>query len=248
VNFVNPYIEVYFNPEKLKAENKIPFYKEVCWIYLKNIDNRLKLFRHRINIELIDFVPVSKTMQFGSVYKYTLMPDQPFNALGSADKRRKFLDVVYEAFKELGKENNWDLIVLEDAYQKSIPQLDKFEYYTESKLNRSKQISGQLELTLDGNWLSFHAIFCYLETNQKQKIKLFDSSEDNLSWGRMFKEYGWYDHVRFGLQFLKGDLWIVINTESGNVEEIIRPNWFDLQKIEAYLEELKKPAYDNGFV
>lgn len=247
MNFLNPFIEVYFYPEKLKAENIIPFYKEVSWIYLKNIDNRLKLFQHRLNIEIIDAVPLRKTMKFGSIYRYTLMLDQPFNALSDVDKRRRLLDIVYEAFKVLGDENNWDLNVIEDAYQKSITQLDRFEYYTESKLNRSKQISGQIELTLNGNWLSIHAIMYYLDANQKQKIKLFESSEDNLSWGKVFKEFGWYDNVRFGLKFLKGDLWIVINTESGNAEEIIKPKKFDLKKIEKYLEELKKPGYNSGF-
>lgn len=247
MNFVNPFIEVYFNPEKSKAENNIPFYKEVCWVYLKNIDNRLKLFQHRLNIEILDAAPLRKTMKFGSIYRYSLMLDHPFNAMSLAHKRRKLLDIVYEAFTVLGNENNWDLNVIEDAYQKSITQLDRFEYYTESKLNRNKKISSQIELTLNGNWLSIHANIYFLDTNEKQRIKLLDSSEDNLSWRRMFKEYGWYDNVRFGLKFLKGDLWIVINTESGKVEEITKPNKFDLKKIETYLEELKKPAYNSGF-
>lgn len=247
MNFVNPYIEIYFNPKTLKAENNIPFYKEVSWIYLKNLDNKLRLFQHRLNIEIIDRVPLRKTMKFGSVYCYTLMLDQPFNTLSDTDKRRKFLDIIYEAFNVVGDENNWDLDVIEEAYKKSLNQLDRFEYFTKSKLNRNKQSSGQIELTLNGNWLSIHANIDLLTTNQKKRIRLIDTGEHNLSWSRMFKEFGWYDNFKFGLKFLKGDLWIVINTENGQVEELIKPNRFDLKKIETYLDELKEPAYNSGF-
>lgn len=245
MNFANPFIEVYFRPQTLKSENDIPFYKEVCWIFLKNIDNRLKLYQHRINIEISETAPRNNTMKFGSIYGYILKLDKSFNETIDSERRRKFLDLIHDALNILGTENNWDLAVVEDAYKKSLGQLDKFEYLTKKKMNRSKHKSGQIELTLKGNWLSFHVHIFNLETSQKEKIKLFDTSEDNLSWNRMFKEFGWYDNSRFGLKFLKGDLWIVINIENGQVEELINPNKFDLKKISKYLEELKKPAYNN---
>ena len=54
MNFVNPYIEIYFRPDTLRVDNNIPFYKEVSWTFLKNIENRLKLFQHRVNIVIVD--------------------------------------------------------------------------------------------------------------------------------------------------------------------------------------------------
>jgi hypothetical protein len=63
----------------------------------------------------------------------------------------------------------------------------------------------------------------------------------------MFKEFGWLDNKRFGLKFLTGDLWIVFNIENGQVEVVRRPKKFDLKKIEDYLTELKKPAYNMAY-
>lgn len=245
MNFVNPYIEIYFNSQTLKDENNIPFYKEVCWTFLKNIDNRLKLFKNRLNIEISDNKPLKNTMKFGSIYRYTLKLDKSFNETVNSDKRRKLLDIIFEAFNTIGTENNWELEVIEDAYKKSLEQLDKFEFITENKLNRSKNKSGQIELTLDGNWMSIHANIYQLGTNRNEKTKLLDTSEYNLSWNRMFKEFGWHDNSKFGLKFLKGDLWIVINTENGQVEELIKPNKFDSKEINTFLEELKRPAFQS---
>lgn len=245
MNFVNPYISVYYNPESLHAENKIPFYKEVCWVFLKNLDNRLKLFKHRLNIEIVDTVPLRTTMKFGSIYGYILKLDKPFNKIIESEKRRKFLDIVYEAFMAIGVENNWDLDVIEDTYKKSLTQIDRFEYLTEGKLNRTKKNFGQIELTLNGNCLTVHAVIHQISTNQKEKIKLIDTDEGNLSWSRMFKEFGWLDNTKFGLKFLSGDLWIVLNIENGQIEEFKRPKSYDLKKIEDYLENFKKPWHKN---
>lgn len=247
MNFVNPYIAIYFRPDTLRVNNNISFYKELSWTFLKNIENRLKLFQHRVNIVIVDSEPLKKTMKFGSIYEYNIKLEKPFNAIPEIEKRKKLLDIIYEAFKLLGAENNWDLNVIEDAYLKSFNQIDKFEYLTENKLNRNKEFYGQLRLTLQGNVLTFHVEVNHLTKNITELFRLFEASEDNLSWNRMFKEFGWLDNVRFGLKFLAGDLWIVINVENGQVEEFKRPKKFDLKKIEDYLTELKKPAYNTQY-
>jgi len=247
MNFVNPYIEIYFRPETLRTRNNIPFYKEVSWTFLKNVGNRLKLFQHRLNIVITDTEPLKKTMKFGSIYEYSLKLDKSFNEIADSEKRRKLLDLIYDAFKLVGVENNWDISVIEDAYIKSLNQIDKFEYLTEIKLNRNKQLSGQIKLTLEGNVLTFHVEVCHINKNTKEIFKLFELSEDNFSWNRMIKEFGWLDNVRFGLKLLSGDLWIMINVENGQVEEFKRPKKFDLKKIEDYLTELKKPAYNTVY-
>jgi len=247
MNFINPYIEIYFRPDILRTKNSIPFYKEVSWTFLKNIDKRLKLFQHRLNIVIVDTEPLQKTMKFGSVYEYYLKLDRPFNDIIDVEKRKMLLDIIYSAFKKLGTENNWDLNVIEDAYLKSLNQIDKFEYSTETKLSKDKQLKGQLKLTLKENVLTFHVEVIHLTNSSKEIFKLFDTSEDNLSWDRMFKEFGWLDNKRFGLKFLTGDLWIVINIENGQVEVARRPKKFDLKKVEDYLTELKKPAYNMAY-
>lgn len=247
MNFINPYLEIYFRPDSFREQNNISFYKEVCWTFLKNIDNRLKLFQHRINIVISDIEPTKKTMRFGSIYECSWKLSQPFNDFPEIKKREKLLCLIYESFKLLGDEYNWDLNVIDDAYLKSTNQIENFEFRTENKLNRNKQLLGQIKFLLEKNTVTFFVEINEVSQKSNDVVKLFETSEDNLSWNRMFKEFGWFDNARFGLKFLNGELWIVLNIENGKVEELKRPKKFEIKKIDSYLEILKRPAYKGDW-
>jgi len=248
MNFINPYTEIYFRPQSLKTENHLPFYKEVIWIFLKNLDNKLKLFQHRLNIVFTDTEESRKTMKFGSIYEYRQRIEKPFNEIQESEKRRKLLEIVYQAFVQIGTENNWDLDVIENAYLKSINEIGVFEYFTDNKISKNKQLSGQIKMDLKGNSLTFFALINEINSDTTRHFKLLETSEDNLSWHRMFKEFGWLDNQKFGLKLLSGELWIVLNFENGEVEEIKRPKKLELKKIEDVLNDLKKPAYNSVFI
>ena len=243
MNFINPYIEFYFADDEIKSDNNIKFHKEVSWTFLKNINNRLKLNRHRLNIEFVNEKPLHETIKFGSIFIYQLKLEKPFNEIIESEKRRKLLDIIYTAFLKLGVVNNWDLEIIEDAYLKSLEEIDHFEYSTEIKLQKNKQYYGQLKLTLVKNKLTFNAEIIDLTNHSNKIYKLLETNEDNLSWNKMFKDVGWLDNDRFGLKFLNGDLWIVVNMVTEQVEELIRPKKFDLKKIEELLLAINKPPY-----
>ncbi len=247
MNIINPYTEIYFRPESLKTENHLPFYKEVIWTFLKNLDNKLKLFQHRLNIVFIDTEDTKRTMKFGSIFEYRLRLERPFNKIEESEKRRQLLKIIYQAFIQVGTENKWDLNVIENAYLRSINEIGAFEYLTDDRINKTKQLSGQIKMELRENLLTFYIVFKEIKNDTVKLCKLLETGEDNLSWRRMFKEFGWLDNQRFGLKFLTGDLWLIVNFETGQVEEFKRPKKFDLKKIEDYLFELKKPAYNFSY-
>lgn len=245
MNFINPYTEIYFRPQSLKTENYLPFYKEVIWIFLKNLDNRLKLFQHRLNIVFTDTEDSKKITKFGSIYEYRQRIEKPFNEIEEQEKRRKLLEIIYRAFIEVGTENKWDLSVIENAYLKSINEIGVFEYFSENKTSKNKKLSGQIKMVLKGNSLTFYALINEISSDSTRLFKLLETSEDNLSWHRMFKEFGWFDNQKFGLKLLSGELWIVLNFENGEVEEIKRPKKLELKKIEDVLNDLNKPEYNS---
>ncbi|WP_276371476.1 hypothetical protein [Chryseolinea sp. H1M3-3] len=237
MNFINPYVTIYADD---KAINQLPFCTEVIWTFLKNIDNRLKLFQHRLNIYISESEEPKRISKFGSIYEYRTKLARPFHGISEFEKRNELLNLIFEAFDAVGREHKWAISVVRDAYSKSITQLGTFEYLTESKLNRRKKLSGQLKLNLNGRTLIFNAEINHMDNNFRKSYELLLTDEYNFSWNRMFREFGWYDNQRFGLKFLSGDLWIVINTEDGQFEEILNPKKFDLKKIEKYLLDLKK--------
>jgi hypothetical protein len=109
MNFIHPYLEIYFEPSELREEVEIPFYKEVAWIFLKNLDRRLKLLQHRLNINFTNDTPTREPWRFGSIFMYYIKLDkQFFNEAGELEKREKLLDIIYLAFSILGKAYEWD--------------------------------------------------------------------------------------------------------------------------------------------
>lgn len=244
MNFIHPYLEIYFKPTELREEVEIPFYKEVVWIFLKNLDSRLKLLQHRLNINFTNDTPTREFWQFGSIFMYDIKLDkQFFKDAGELEKREKLLDIIYLAFSILGKEYEWNQTAIEDAYIKSKPEINKFEYYTEFKINRNKKYSGQLRLQLFGNELQIVAIIKNNHDGKCLNFNLLNTDEGNLSWYRRIKKFGWLDNNKFGLKFIDGDLWIVLDVENNVVKDIVKPKKSTLGKINELMVELKKPAY-----
>lgn len=244
LRFINPYVSFYFESESLKFRNPIPFEKEVAWTFLKNLDSRLKLFKHRLNIVFVDSVPYSETRQFGSIYEFRKFLEQPFEEQEESANRIRLLEIIYEAFMNLGKENSWDLDAVDDSYAKSKGQIERFEHSTESKKSQDRKYSGRLLFSLKGNLLTFKAEVTKLVSNERIEYVLLETDEDNLSWSRMFNHFGWMDNSRFGFKFLGGDLWVVFNIETLEIEEVKKPKKFNPVELENYLLQLKKPVYD----
>lgn len=238
MNFINPYITIYFEPKTLIELYKLPFEKEVIWIFLKNLNNRLKLSRYcRVNIYITNVEVLKPINKCGTVYEYTFHLIKPFETTSAG--RLEFLEVLYEAFKNIGIQYNWDLEILKDTYIKSKLEVNKFEYFSENKFNRKKNLMGNIFFTLNGNMLEVHAGIKNNSENSINNISLFVTDEDNQSWFGLIREFGWYDNLRFGLKFLNGDLWIVVNSETLEIEKLIQPKKNGLNKIEEFLEQLE---------
>ena len=238
MNFLNPLPEIYFAEPLPKGVNPRPaFYKEVFWIFLKNLDNRLKLFKHRLNIEFTTAEVKKSVMKYASIYQYNVHISNLEKL--SEISRIGLLDIVYSAFKNIGTEYQWDIDVIEDAYQKSLNEINApVEYTTNQKINKIRKSKAHLLLTLKAYTLTFNA--CIKSGNgTTETFKLLETNEGNFSWVKMFKEFGWYDNDRFGLKFLKGDLWLVINLETEKIEELINPKYHTQSQIDSFIKQLK---------
>ncbi|WP_207432874.1 hypothetical protein [Sabulibacter ruber] len=244
MNFINPYTSIYFCQEELRTAYNIPFYKEVIWVFLKCLDNRLKLFKHRVNIHISDREELLKTRRFGSIYEYFVRIDQnTFTQLDEPTKRSVLLDVVHRAFLELADCHGWDKEAINSAYEHAKREGLYFYSQTKSKTNRSKSLTASLHFELTGNTLTFSSHITDLRNGSVQKVFLLKTDEDHFSWWRRIKDFGWYDNQRFGLKLLNGELWIVNNTASGEIEEIINQNKKEIKEINQMLFFLKEPPF-----
>ena len=239
MNFINPFISLYFRPTKLYDRTYFPFENEIFWGFLKNLDNRLGLYRHRVNIVFVNDEVKAIPARYGSIFEYEKKFDKAWGELREQSKRKLLLDIVYEAFTAIGKKFDWDLDVIEDAYIKSITEVGQFKYVTASKNNRSKTLSGQIRLVLTGRELTISAIITDNKNDSEKIFRLLTTDEDTLSWEQRIRKFGWYDNQKFGLKFLSGDLWILINVDNGQIQEIKTPKKASIEKIEKYLIELK---------
>lgn len=244
MNFINPYTTIYFDSVELRMLTNIPFYKEIIWLFLKHLDNRLKLFRHRVNIHFTNTDQTIKTRQFGSIYDYyTKVDKEAFKTLDDLSRRKLLLNIIYQAFKELAECYDWDRSVIDLAYVSSLNEDLHFNFETASKKNRKKFYTASIQFTLVGNTLVFYSLITNTETKEIKKVKLLETNEDYFSWEKRFKEYGWYDNERFGLKLLSGELWIVAHCITGEIQEIIRPNKKTSKEIHNLLARLKEPPF-----
>ena len=239
MNFINPYIEIYYRPESLKERFDISFYKEILWLFLKNLDNRLKMYKHRVNIVFVDSESLTGSFRFGSIYENRVFINiTDFEKQNEYNKRKTLLEIVYNTFIELANVNGWDKDIIKDAYKKSMKDNYQFSYQTDFKTNRNKEARGNIKLSLTENAVTLTAKVEKTNSDEKIESDLLIIGEHIISWHRLIREFGWYDNSRFGLKFLSGQLWILVNLENMQTETIINPKKRLRSDIELFLNEL----------
>ncbi|RKD89854.1 hypothetical protein [Mangrovibacterium diazotrophicum] len=239
MNFVNPYLEIYYSPEHLWENYTLPFYKEIFWLFLKNLDNRLKGSRRRLNIVFLDSESATGILRFGSISENRVyLNSEDFERLDENSKRAVLLEIVFDSFMKLASENDWDKDIIQDAYQKSISGNLQFSYQTDFMSHRSHQARGCIELSLFGSAATLTAKVETTTPEEVLSIDLLTINEQIISRDKKIKEFGWYDESRFGLKFLNGELWILANIENRQSETIINPKKRTRANIELFLNSL----------
>jgi hypothetical protein len=240
MNFINPYTSIYVETKELQFYAAFPFYREVIWTFLKHVNNKLGLFKHRVNITFVDSNQQSGTESYASIYNYkTKLEEGDFLTKTEEERRDILLNIVYRAFSVLAKEHGWNGEIIDRAYQKSKDENGIFGFQSAIKSSRSRNYTGALLFILEDRNLIIHCAIQDKSNNSFFKAKLLETDEDNFSWKRWIKEYGWYDNNRFGLKFLNGDYWIVYDIQNQTVEELINPNKNSIKEIENCKRELK---------
>ena len=107
MNFTNPLISFYTEDKKLNESLRYPFLTEISWIFLMHLNNRLGMFKHRLNIYLTYESPSKRTLKLGSIFEYKATIKDNIDAL-DINSRKKVLEIIYEAFIGLAKEFGWD--------------------------------------------------------------------------------------------------------------------------------------------
>jgi hypothetical protein len=241
MNFINPYIEHYFHLRNSMYETIMPFSTEVYWLFLKNLNNRLKLFQHRVNINFVDMDVATSAYRSASIYSFNARFDhQSVKALNDSDKNAWLLDTVFEAFNALADEFNWDKEAITNAYRKSISEGLHFSYQTEVKQNRQKNKRGWLEMSLDRRILTIKVKIANKDSDQEITFDLLRTNEDNVSWWREIGKFGWLDNVRFGLKLHGGEMWITCNVDTLERETIFKAKNYTRKELERSLLELQK--------
>ena len=239
INFLNPYPSIYFNPKELSSTLAIPFNREIFWLFLKHLDNRLKMFNHRVNIVLTDKDDIPTNQKFASTYEHTLKIDAVmFQEKDDLEKKKMLLDIIYNAFSSLAKDYNWNNEIITDAYNKALKDNYTFLYSTEYKISRNKKNKANINISLNNRIAIINTLITDVASNACKEIELLKTDEDNISWYRRVKEFGWLNKTRFGLKFMDGELWMVINIENNEREIIITPKKRSKEKIETVLKEL----------
>lgn len=246
MNFLNPYIEIYIRPKELTDKIRIPFYREVLWLFSKNLENGLKMFQHRVNIILTDSEEKKKNKKFASIYEHSVKIDyEKFEVLNDNSKKEFLLEIIYNGFMELATEFSWDKEVINRSYQKSKKENYQFIYHTDFKSNRNRKDKGRIAITLKDNLVTFYSEIYNSKRNELLSAELLTTEETNFSWWRKIKEYGWFDKLNFGLKLMDGEVWIVSNKDKAEVKEVYNPKNKDIQEIENFLKKLKEtPAYN----
>ncbi|GEO07483.1 hypothetical protein AAE02nite_51470 [Adhaeribacter aerolatus] len=240
MHFINPYTDIYIEVKDLQLKTTFPFYKEVIWTFLKYLNNQLGLFKHRVNINFVNSDQQTGTRKFGSIYEYRIKVDGSIFLTKQEEEKRDFLlDIVYEAYCGLAKEHGWNIEAIDNAYQKAKRDNKGFSFQSDYKLSRNKNYAGALLLVLDGNYLIIDCSILDKSSNSLFETRLLETDEDNFSWWRRIKEYGWYDNNRFGLKFLSGDYWIVYNIQNQQIEEINNPKKQSIKEVEKFIKEIK---------
>lgn len=242
MNFLNPYIEIYLRYRNEDQHELMPFYREVLWLFSKNLDNRLRMFQHRVNIEIEEGYDIPQNCKFDSIYSYQTSIDLTnFKKLDEHSKRKQILELVHSGFNSLAEEFNWDKEAIADAYKKSVEENYGFVYYTDYKLSRNRKFKGRIRIDLDKRLAIFTSELLGLKTGDLRTAELLQTAQGNFAWWRYIREFGWMDSENFGLKLKNGQVWITINTISGEVTGTINPKKSDYRSLEDFLKKLKEP-------
>ncbi len=243
MNFLNPLLEIYVRYPDVKQDEVMPFYREVLWLFSKHLNNRLKMFQHRVNIEIEDVFSRPKNFQFGSIYAYQTKIDiNAFIELDELSKRKTILQLIYEGLTSLAKEHNWDQQCIEDAYKKSIADNYDFVYHTDYKSSRNKRHKGRIRINLENRTVKFSAEILDVKNNKSISIELLQTEQGNFAWWRSIKEFGWMDSNNFGLKFNNGQIWLTADTEKGEIQTNLKPKKDNEKQLLSFLRNLQEQA------
>ena len=247
MNFLNPLITIYFRPQELQEKLSISFYREILWLFSKNLQNGLKLFQSRVNIIIVDSESDIGVKKVGSVYEYHHFESvEEFQELDEDGRKKRVLEIVFQAFMELASKFDWNKDVIKTAFDKSLQEGCRFIYRTDYKLNRNKKDKARIAITLNKNLVTFYSEIHNEELQELTSLELLSTMQENFSWKGKIRDYGWLNKTRFGLKLMKGELWIVSDKDNSKLEEIMNPKKYKMADIVDFLVELKeKPAYNN---
>ena len=246
MNFLNPYLEIYLRYPNEDQDELIPFYREVLWLFSKNLNNRLRMFQNRVNIEIEDIRESPRNFKFEGIYAYQTSIDiDKFKELDEQSKRKELLDLVNESLTSLANEFGWHIEAIKDAYEKSIEENYQFVYHSDFKLNRSRKLKGRIRINLDKRLTTFTSEIIDLETSSLSEIELLQTEQGNFAWWRSIRDYGWMDNQNFGLKLMKGELWLTVNTSTLDLTETFKPKKRDNQQLKNFLEQLRAPIIYN---
>ncbi|MEM7368949.1 MAG: hypothetical protein AAF587_10160 [Bacteroidota bacterium] len=240
MNFIHPYVEIYTEPKELKKELGIGFYREVIWLFLKHLDNGLKLYQHRVNVRIHAEESAAETAQFASIFEYRLGVDvDAFKKKTEAQKRRALLELLRDAFVTLGEKYAWDLERIHHAYELSVKEEFQFAYQSPAKRSRNRKYLGCILIELNEGIATFSAEFRSLNGAWVKKTELLQTDEGNGSWHRYFRKFGWINNAQFGLTLLHGQLRIITSIHHNEVEYLIEPGDMNRADIQEFLDELR---------
>jgi hypothetical protein len=242
MNFLNPLPEIYLRYPNVDQYEIMPFYREVLWLFSKHLNNRLKMFKHRVNIEIEEVYSNPRNLQFGSIYAYqTCIDIEEFKSLDELAKRKIILNLVHSGFTSLATEHNWNKEFINDAYKKSIADNFKFVYHTDFKLSRNKKQKGRIRINLKDRLTTFTAEISDVKEERMMTTELLQTEQGNFAWWRSIKDFGWMDSDNFGIKLMKGEIWLTSNSEL-NVNSInFKPKKSKIEQLESYLKNLQGP-------
>ncbi|MCE7992990.1 MAG: hypothetical protein HEP71_13460 [Roseivirga sp.] len=242
MNFLNPLLEIYLSYPQVDKYEVMPFYREVLWLFSKHLDNRLKMFKHRVNIEIEEAFSEPGNLHFGSIYTYQTRIDiEEFVNFSEQSKRKVILELVYAGLTSLANEHNWDQRCIDDAYEKSVEDNYRFVYRSDFKLSRNKKQKGRIRINLTEHLATFTSEIGRINDENLMAQVLLETDQVNFSWGKDIREFGWMDSNNFGLKLAKGQIWLTSNPELEEVSIRYVPKHSKLEHLESYLNNLKKP-------
>jgi len=242
MNFLNPYIEIYLHDPNENQHEIMPFYREVVWLFSKNLDNGLKMFQHRVNIDIKGSREKIVNLKFGSIYTHhTGINIKESKQLNEHSKRKAILELVHSAFISLANQFNWDKEVINHAYQESINENFQFVYYTDFKVSRNGKFKGRIRINLKERLTTFTSELCEVGSSDFHLVKLLETEQGNFGWWKSIRDFGWMDPDNFGLKLMQGEIWIVDNTNSLEVREVFKPSKNSPSRLDNFLLRLKEP-------